>query len=344
MHPLLKKPGVYDDACKRMPKDVLNLIEAAYEVDRGEDEWVRGILDAAEPVLASDLGIGAYLYDMSTTPIRTWCHSVNGVLPRAALIQGCQTFDEDYRRANWLSRRFGSLSEFPELIPKVETTRRFAEMGIRDVLAVNALDPSGLGFWVVAPSSMPKLPTATDRSRWSRVAAHLASAVRLRSRLVQKTRPEDADAVLSPRGKVEDARGDAATTEARRSLSDAAAAVERARGPMRVRDCDGAIASWPALVRARWTLVDHFERDGRRYVLAYTNTGTQAEPKVLSQREREVLDRALLGHENKLIAYELGLAASTVRVLIQRAAIKLLTRTRADTLAAYARIRQPPST
>jgi DNA-binding NarL/FixJ family response regulator len=44
---------------------------------------------------------------------------------------------------------------------------------------------------------------------------------------------------------------------------------------------------------------------------------------LLSNRERQVLMLSLLGERSKSIACELGLAASTVRVLLRRAAVKL---------------------
>jgi DNA-binding NarL/FixJ family response regulator len=43
----------------------------------------------------------------------------------------------------------------------------------------------------------------------------------------------------------------------------------------------------------------------------------------LTARERDVVARALRGSANKVIAYDLGLAHSTVRVLMARAATKL---------------------
>jgi DNA-binding NarL/FixJ family response regulator len=59
-----------------------------------------------------------------------------------------------------------------------------------------------------------------------------------------------------------------------------------------------------------------------------------AEPlELLTAREREIVERALLGSENKCIAYDLGLSDSTVRVLMSRAAIKLGVRTRRELLA-----------
>jgi DNA-binding NarL/FixJ family response regulator len=50
----------------------------------------------------------------------------------------------------------------------------------------------------------------------------------------------------------------------------------------------------------------------------------------LSPREGEVLRFACLGHHNKLIAFELGLSSSTVRVLLWRAMRKLGVRSREE--------------
>jgi DNA-binding CsgD family transcriptional regulator len=44
---------------------------------------------------------------------------------------------------------------------------------------------------------------------------------------------------------------------------------------------------------------------------------------------------AALGHSKKLIAYELGIAHSTVKVLIARAAIKLRATSRADVIRRF---------
>jgi DNA-binding NarL/FixJ family response regulator len=53
----------------------------------------------------------------------------------------------------------------------------------------------------------------------------------------------------------------------------------------------------------------------------------------LSDRERQVVSLATLGRTNKMIAYELGLAHSTVRVLMARASAKLHTGSRHELVA-----------
>ena len=54
----------------------------------------------------------------------------------------------------------------------------------------------------------------------------------------------------------------------------------------------------------------------------------------LSARERQVAELVSLGRSDKVIAYELGMAHATVRVLVARAARKLGTRTRAGLVKA----------
>jgi DNA-binding NarL/FixJ family response regulator len=57
----------------------------------------------------------------------------------------------------------------------------------------------------------------------------------------------------------------------------------------------------------------------------------------LSRREEQVLAGALEGESNKSIAYALGVAPSTVGVLLFRAAAKLGVKSRGDLLSAYAK-------
>jgi DNA-binding NarL/FixJ family response regulator len=106
--------------------------------------------------------------------------------------------------------------------------------------------------------------------------------------------------------------------------------MDRARGRLRKSDPERALGTWKGLVAARWTLVECFESDGRRYVLARENEPAPSFHAALSDRERQVLANAALGRSNKEIAYALGLADSTVRVLLSRAAKKLRASTREE--------------
>jgi DNA-binding CsgD family transcriptional regulator len=175
------------------------------------------------------------------------------------------------------------------------------------------------------------------RTRWSRVAAHLAAANRLRNRIHQPDdlAPETAEAILTPAGLIEHAHPGAQSSDARSRLAAGVRTVDRARGALRRTDPDLAVSEWKALIAARWTLVDHFESDGKRYVLARRNEAVESKGAPLTAREEQALGFASLGHTNKLIAYEMGISASTVSVLLYRAAKKFKTNSRAALIAAY---------
>ena len=140
---------------------------------------------------------------------------------------------------------------------------------------------------------------------------------------------------MGPRGTVEHAKGAAKLRDARAALMEAAARIERLRGPVHRRDPHRAVARWKALVDARWSLVDYFEQDGKRYVLAERNDQDAAPFVLLTPRERQVVSLAAVGHANKMIGYELGISVSTAGVLLSRAAKKLGVRSRAALVEAY---------
>lgn len=83
----------------------------------------------------------------------------------------------------------------------------------------------------------------------------------------------------------------------------------------------------------RWTLVDAFDRDGVRYVVARENRSKSDGLAALSERERQVVEQLGRGLSTKEIAYALGIAGATVRVFIRRASGKLGATSRRSLLA-----------
>jgi DNA-binding CsgD family transcriptional regulator len=118
-------------------------------------------------------------------------------------------------------------------------------------------------------------------------------------------------------------------------VRDAAVAIDRATRQLRLRDAAEALRLWEALGDGRLVVVDEFERDGRRYVIARARPGVTAPPPdaALTKREREVATYAALGHANKLIAYQLGVSVSTVATHLMAAARKLRAPSRAALIA-----------
>ncbi|CAN5429427.1 hypothetical protein BH09MYX1_BH09MYX1_39310 [soil metagenome] len=315
--------------------DLVAILEAAYAVDRPDQEWLQGVQASVAPAFGGggggEMPVG-YVYDASTRPIRvTHVTGAGWTIERARAIVGGA--DDAYVEASYLRLAFGYASEIPGFERQIGA-RTLDALGIRDVLALNAFDPVGIGCWVGASyRDVPPPFTNDTRERWIKVAVHLTAALRLRLRLrrAERLAAETSEAVLREDGRVDHAGGEAKLDDARASLSHSVRAVVAARTRLR-RDSARALGQWKGLVRGRWTRVDHVETGGRRYLVACANAPKDDAPEFLAPRERQVAAQRLRGHSNKLIAYELGLAQSTVRVLVARMMVKLGVRTRSALL------------
>lgn len=314
----------------------IDVIEAAYDVDAKERPWLQGIVRASEPLLDAGLGIVAYTYDVSRTDRVLVPTSVRSPKLSAAtakfLAAGVQATGPEYIRATYRAIQVETASNTPG-VSETPTLQAFEAIGIGDMLGINGLDPSGVGVWLGAALPRPYTLRRAERARYQRLATHLAAAYRLRRRLEAASRPKNApwnaDAIVTPRGNLEHATSDE-VRRARGQLRAAAVAIDRARGKMRRIAPDSAIAEWLGLTDGRWSLVDKFDSDGKRFVLARRNEPSVGGLDLLTERERAVAAYAAMGHTNKLIAYDLGIAHSTVRVLLARAASKLGARSRAE--------------
>jgi DNA-binding CsgD family transcriptional regulator len=102
-------------------------------------------------------------------------------------------------------------------------------------------------------------------------------------------------------------------------------AVTSAGVPLEIIDAERADAG--VCDSGRWTTVCELAVDGQRYRLVREDT------RALTPRERDVVEHVLRGSSNKVIAYDLGIAHATVRVLVSRAMHKLGVRDRAELVA-----------
>lgn len=321
---------------------LLDCLAAAYRVDLEGEPYVRNVVEAAVPLLDRGLGVMAYTYEVrgGAPPVidhfvtsrrfdPRWLERFYGAIAEAGL---------DSRPENpagfqaWGHLLCGQASLVPGMRPFLP---HFAHIGgARDTFAVNALDASGRGLWIGAPLRTTARVSAEKVTLFTRFAAHLTSATRLR-RHAGPAGPRAA-AVLSPRGELLDAAGGEAVVDARQLLRRATVAFDQAHTRKARADVATATQRWRPLVDSRWALLDDFDSDGRRFVVAVENGPPTRPPRRdLSEREHQVMTQAHLGHSNKLVAYELGLSASTVRVLLHRASRKLGASSRKDALARF---------
>jgi DNA-binding CsgD family transcriptional regulator len=129
----------------------------------------------------------------------------------------------------------------------------------------------------------------------------------------------------------------AATPAQLASLGEQTRAIDRARGRMRRADPDEALAIWKGLVDGEWSLVDHIDSDGKRYVFAKRNAPEVRPWSDLTPSERQVLAYAAEGQPHKVIAYELGMTVPTVSTRLRTAARKVGAASRIELVSAYRR-------
>jgi hypothetical protein len=308
----------------------VSLIEAAYGLDGATEQWLQKIAASASSAMGSAQGAMAFQYDASDG---NWIKLGTGALHETSPEFARDFFNQadmpkDSARALtqlFMSMRFASLRTVLNRIQAAGFIATLDRHGVHDMVGVNGLDPSGRGCMLVIV--VQKMPSSSRAEHlWQRLAAHISAGNRLRTTLAALSEPnfdptQSAEAVLTANGKVEHATGPAEPRAAREALREALVRIDKARSEH--DDARRSVELWRGLVAGRWSLVEHFERDGKRYYLAHKNDPELAEDRGLTRHERLVLGYAELGQSNKLISYALGLSSSTVSTLLARARKKL---------------------
>jgi DNA-binding NarL/FixJ family response regulator len=295
----------------------IRVIEEAYCVDRDDESWLQALLEALHPMLDDGLGTMAAYYRFTSARPEPGRIRTHGMKPDVcqAIVRLNASAPAEQVGAIFRTRPFASSIQKLRTIMDVPATELASVFPnpVVDIMDLNAQSPDGHGIMLSAPLLEHPSLRRTDVVRGERLAAHIAAAYRLR-RGLQKlpSALTGADAILSPNGRVEHAEDPAKGAAARAALREAAVGIDRARTSKGRLSEDKATAAWQALVSGRWTLLDHFESDGRRILVARRNDPRVDGPTSLPVRTRQVLAYRALGHPLKCIAYELGLSTSTV--------------------------------
>ena len=322
-------------------QSAIDIVEAAYRLDGTEAEWLDAVLAKARPDI--DTGSGAYAFtghetvpNFPASPVFVQHDldpsfaerllELNKTAPRAV---------HDFLRTRLstcggLQQFFGAdspiVTHFQELMAPTE---------IRDGFSLFAQDAEGGSITIAAPSRELLAPAPRVRGLWQRVGLHVASALRLRRRLARERAIRDG--LFDPSGKLHDASellADGQSLAGREAARDVLVRGVRAMEAARRADVraspERALELWQGLVAGEWSLVEHWESDGRRYIAAYRNRPSIRDPRALTTTERSVLTYLLLGASNKDICYVLGLPAGTVSAAVTGVLRKLQVKRRVD--------------
>ncbi|HET6417491.1 MAG TPA: LuxR C-terminal-related transcriptional regulator [Polyangiales bacterium] len=320
---------------------VIDLTEFVYDLDVPREDWVPALLETGLPLFDHGHGVLATTYIRPLEgglPVPTKFYQRTGPSDLAERIfVAAYEADEATLRDINRSGVVTTLSEEQHRIPGgLKTFERYLAPA-KDLLAITAVDPNGMGLSLSILLPEVTQLTGRDREIWKMVGAHLVSGFRLRQSIEEARQaidqrsslPENAEAVLDPKSlQIIDAVGRAEDGGTGEFIREAARLIDRARGRMRKDDPDEALRIWKALVEGRWSMVDWFDSDGRRFVLAHPNPPHLRDPRGLTERERQVATYAVLGETNKLISYRLGISQPKVSMALKSAMHKLGVQTR----------------
>jgi len=313
----------------------IDIVEAAYRLEGTESEWLDAVLAQARPDI--DTGCGVYAF------------TGNDTLPNldASPAFAQQELDPEYA-ARLVEVNRDAPRDVNELLeprpvtcggvvqtlgpdsPIVKSFRTIMKpTGIKDGFSLFARDAEHANITLSAPSRRLVEVAPRVRGIWRRVGLHVASALRLRRKLAAHSTVRDA--LVDPSGKMHDASKSLARDRtARAALVRAVAAMEKARSGAVRSSPERALTLWQGLVAGEWSLVEHWESGGRRYLAAYRNRPELRDPRALTSTEAATLRYLAIGATNKEIEFALGLPAGTVSSSVTKVLKKLRVKRRVD--------------
>lgn len=327
--------------------EIIDFVEAAYDLRIDHAGWLPRLIEVGVPFL--DRGHGVFAITGSR-PTEEGPVSIERVYiasgPPDLAARMARTQSELDMAIFWSLSGAGVPKTLSEMLIKRDPAAFRRIMGYfdfaKDALGISAREQDGRGVYIILP--LPSETSLTPRTReiWHMLASHFEAGYRLRRGLERGPThavtdlPHGAEALIEPTHfRVTEAQGSAQSRSALEALRDAAKQVDRARGRMRDSEPHKALELWRALVRGRWSTVDWFDSDGRRYVLGVPNAIPVTDPRGLSEREYQVVAYAAAGETNKMIGYHLGLSKGRVSGLLRSAMRKLKVDTRAELIQKF---------
>jgi DNA-binding CsgD family transcriptional regulator len=318
----------------------IELVAASYDLSTDESAWLVRIAEAAAPLLDGGFGTLAVSGSLSTSDATFSLDGFAG--PNELLQMQSNVLAELPKPVVVGNPRTGIrfVSEQNEESPEALRLWRRHLGSATDALKLVALDTDLRMLYFFAPTAGATAISHGEKAIWRMLTAHLSSGLRLRRSLraqgspeasPERALPHGADAVIDPRSfSVTDAAGPARSKSASMALREASVRVDRGRAEA---DSDDAFIAWQALVQARWSMVDWFDTDGRRYILAIPNEPDTGDPRMLTKRESQVAAYAAIGENHKLIAFRLGISRARVSVHLRSIMQKLGAQTQAQLVA-----------
>lgn len=326
-------------------KDWISIIEAGYDITGTDQQWLEKLRNKSESKLNRGIWPSMMTYRYSPTAVDIEHCATNGPQKlvqwaRKSTKQPQEALDLMYRS----SIEVGSLSEVVYArLPELKHVVRKMTFGVMsDILAVKAHTGNGRGVLLWTGFMSSTCATPTELKHWPLVVSHIGAGLRLR-RSAQKINLDELDqpgnpieAVLDSNGIVHHLTDCASNDDTCKQLRNAARIVESIRNGKSRDDPDKTLPLWQGLINGRWSLIDRFDSDGKRFILAIRNDPNHLDPRGLTIREKQVAEYVGIGFGNKAIAYSLGITPAAVSNTIARVLYKLGLKRRVELAAFFA--------
>lgn len=325
------------DARQRGPRrsyhQVIAFLDACYRPAASVAAWLREVARTGDTLLGDGLGVAAAGFprrsiepaciELESCDPRWPARFLARVVEREDLADAGDPLAEASRRIHEACRSLGGYASL-RARPNALFEHAVSEWdGARDLVSVHAWDEHGQGVWLGIGRRRKRPLSIRDQQLCALAAHHLGNALRLRHAGPRVASFASSGALLDG----------AAIWNRRDVLAEAVKAVERERERI-----GGVHYGRTVLVDGRpWTVASEDEAGGRRRLVLMETDGAAARIGRLTPRERQVLSQCARGHHTKLVAYEIGISPTTVRVLLGRAARKLGVATRGAALDLYRR-------
>jgi DNA-binding CsgD family transcriptional regulator len=313
-----------------------SVLEKAYDLESSQDEWVEGITVALAPMMQVGAGmLGGLLHAREEAripvlePLCSPDREVDVFFEAFGVRRrGRGPLEMDLDRFEAVFPAGGKFAGNAGLGTRAQIMRnarnvgdqhlaRLAPLLFRDgyedlafMVAVDQETRTVLSFHARASERIEV--TRQAQQRWRGLQRHLTAILRTRLRFARGDFEEESAIWLRPDGTCEGGSDLARDDDIRQRLRHAVRTREKNRLG-RTRSQRATIrAYWQKVLSGQWALVDRFDSDGRRFIVAVPVDERPNAMLGLTRREREVFKLLAEGLSNKVVAHELGISTSAV--------------------------------
>lgn len=312
---------------------IVDLLGSAYAEDQDDAAFVDRVLRALMAMAGARSGVFMRFASRYDEEGRFCFRSISELVSLGPDAVAGAEFKEGLRGAPIAELLWGrtqgnvmsQITGLGERLPAMPGWNTHWRRGIVDSIGLTSLDARGDGVGICTGLAHQGSLSPRETRLLARLATHVGARDRLR-KVKGSRRLDEAEVVFSQDGQVVHAR-DEVVTRARTGAAKAGLAARDFARKSR-HDVEKALEVWQGLVDGRWSIVDHVDTDGRRFVLAVKNAPRVDRRANLTPTERRVTALAAMGHSDKEIAYMLGVSATAVDAALRRGRRKLGVRSR----------------